>query len=448
VRPTWKDSDRFVPRAFLRPALRFTRVEAAGGVVMLAAALVALAWANSPWHASYETFLRTPFELGFGSLVRLQLDLHAVVNDGLMTLFFLLAGLEIKRQLVTGELRDRRAAALPAIAALGGMVVPAVIYLMLNAGHPGARGWGIPVATDIAFAVGVVTLAGSRVPLGARIFVLTLAVVDDVGGIVVIAVFYADDVRLAWLTLAVLSVLVTVALRRLEVRSIVPYVALGTVCWYAMHRCGVEAAIAGVVFGLLTPTRAFHDPSEFGDVAHGLVDRIEATDEVAAEDLARYATETASPLERIEGRLNVWVAFGIVPLFALVNAGVQFEVGTLDARVMLGVVAGLVLGKTIGVLGGAWVAVRLGVGRLPASVTWRHMIGLAVTAGIGFTVALYVTGLSFEVPALVSSAKIGILAASSAAGALGFALLRSVPTPQRDDPVAAPLPAVAAGVSR
>jgi NhaA family Na+:H+ antiporter len=448
VRPTWKDSDRFVPRAFVRPALRFTRVEAAGGIVMLLAALVALAWANSPWQASHESFLNTPFEFTFGSLVRLHLDLHAVVNDGLMTLFFLLAGLEIKRQLVTGELRDRRAAALPAIAALGGMVVPALIYLVLNAGHPGAGGWGIPVATDIAFAVGVVTLAGSRVPLGARIFILTLAVVDDVGGIVVIAVFYADSVRLAWLTLAVLSVLVSVAIHRLEVRSIIPYVALGAVCWYAMYRCGVEAAIAGVVFGLLTPTRPFHDPAEFGDVAHGLVDRIETTDEVAAEDLARYATETASPLERIEGRLNLWVAFGIVPLFALVNAGVRLEAGGLNARVTLGVVTGLVLGKAIGVFGGAWVAVRLGVGRLPVSVTWRHMIGLAVTAGIGFTVALYVTGLSFEDPGLVSSAKIGILAASSLAGVLGFLLLRSVPEPRRDDAVAEALPAVAAALSR
>ena len=451
VRPTWKDSDRFVPRAFVRPALRFTQVEAAGGIVMLIAALAALVWANSPWHESYERFLSTPFDLSFGSLVKLELDLHAVVNDGLMTLFFLLAGLEIKRQLATGELRDRRAAALPAIAALGGMLVPALIYTLLNDGHPGASGWGIPVATDIAFAVGVVTLAGSRVPLGARIFILTLAVVDDVGGIVVIAIFYADDVRLAWLALAVLSVLVTLSLHRLEVRSMLPYVALGSVCWYSMHRCGVEAAIAGVVFGLLTPTRPFHDPSEFGDVAHGLVDRIETSDEVAAEDLARYARETASPLERIEGRLNLWVAFGIVPLFALVNAGVRLDVAGLDARVTLGVVAGLVLGKTIGVFGGAWLAVRLGVGRLPASVTWRHMVGLAVTAGIGFTVALYVTGLSFDDAALVSSAKIGILGASAAAGALGFLLLRTVPVPRHEEgePVAVPVVgSTRAGASR
>ena len=199
LRPTWRDSDRFVPRAFVRPALRFTQVEAAGGLVMLAAAIVALLWANSPWYHGYEAMLRAPFVFQLGHVVQLDMDVHALINDGLMTLFFLLAGLEIKRQLVTGELRDRRAAALPAIAALGGMVVPALIYAAFDAGRAGAGGWGIPVATDIAFAVGVVTLAGPRVPLGARIFILTLAVVDDVGGIVVIAVFYADDVRLAWL---------------------------------------------------------------------------------------------------------------------------------------------------------------------------------------------------------------------------------------------------------
>jgi len=402
-------------------------VEAAGGLVMLVAAIVALLWANSPWDRGYVAFLEAPFVLHLGRVVQLDMDVHSLVNDGLMTLFFLLAGLEIKRQLVTGELRDRRAAALPAIAALGGMVVPALIYTALNAGHAGAPGWGIPVATDIAFAVGVVTLAGPRVPVGARIFILTLAVVDDVGGIIVIAVFYADDIRLPWLGVAALAVGLTVVLRRSEVRSLVPYVVLGALCWYALRRCGVEAAIAGVVFGLLTPTRPFHDPAHFGDVTRELVDRIEQSDEVAVEDLARYATETASPLERIEGRLNLWVAFGIVPLFALVNAGVRLDTGALDARVAAGVVLGLVVGKTVGVFGGAWLAVRLGVGRRPAGTSWRHLFALAVTAGIGFTVALFVTGLSFQEPALTSSAKIGILVASTVAGVLGFVLLRTTP---------------------
>jgi NhaA family Na+:H+ antiporter len=394
---------------------------------MLVAAVVALAWANSPWHLGYEQLLTTPFDLQFGALVDLHLDLHGVVNDGLMTLFFLLAGLEIKRQLVAGELRDRRAAALPAIAALGGMVVPALVFAALNSGHAGAKGWGIPVATDIAFAVAIVTLAGDRVPLGARIFILTLAVVDDVGGIVVIAVFYANGVRFGWFALAVASVVATILVQRRDVRSLAPYVVLGLVCWYALLQAGVEPAVAGVVFGLLTPSRPFHDPAQFGDVARRFVDRIEAADERAVEDLARYATETASPLERVENRLNLWVAFGIVPLFALVNAGVRLQVDRLDVRVTVGVLLGLVVGKTVGVLGGSWLAVRLGIGRLPASVGWRHMAGLAATAGIGFTVALFVTALSFDDPLLTSSAKIGVLAASVIAGALGFVLLRALP---------------------
>ena len=343
-----------------------------------------------------------------------------------MTLFFLLAGLEIKRQLVTGELRDRRAAALPAIAALGGMVVPALIYTLLNAGHPGSGGWGIPVATDIAFAVGVVTLAGSRVPLGARIFILTLAVVDDVGGIIVIAVFYAEDVRLAWLGLAALAVLATVVLRRLEIRSIVPYVVLGAVCWYSLRRCGVEAAIAGVVFGLLTPTRPFHDPADFGDVTHGLVDRIETATRwrpriwpgTRGDGVAAGAhREPPQPLGGVRHR-------------AAVRAGQRRRPPRCRGARRAGHARGH---RRAGARqdGGC---VRRGLARgpprrrPPARVrTWRHMLGLAVTAGIGFTVALFVTGLSFDDPALTSSAKIGILVASAAAGGAGFVLLRAVP---------------------
>jgi NhaA family Na+:H+ antiporter len=251
-------------------------------------------------------------------------------------------------------------------------------------------------------------------------------VVDDVGGIIVIALFYADDVRLGWLALAAATVAVAVVLQRRDIRSMAPYLVLGTMCWYALYRCGVEAAIAGVVFGLLTPTRPFHDPAQFGAVSRVLVDRIQQSDEVAVEDLARYATETASPLERIENRLNLWVAFAIVPLFALVNAGVRVSGATLDHRVVIGVFFGLVLGKTVGVFGGAWLAVRTGIGRLPSSVTWRHLFGLAATAGIGFTVALFVTGLSFDDEALTSSAKIGILVASATAGVVGLVLLRTV----------------------
>jgi Na+:H+ antiporter, NhaA family len=236
LRPTWRESDRFVPRTFVQPVLRFMQVEAAAGVVMLAAAIAALVWANSPWHAAYETFLSTPVTLNIGKLVQLDdMTAHKWINDAAMSLFFLVAGLEIKRQLLRGELRDRKAAALPAMAALGGMIVPALIYLLVNAGHPGSGGWGIPVATDIAFAVGVVSLAGKRVPLGAKIFLLTLAVVDDIGGIVVIAIFYAEGVSFGWLAFGAATIAATVLLRRSDVRSLVPYIVLGSLCWLAFH---------------------------------------------------------------------------------------------------------------------------------------------------------------------------------------------------------------------
>ncbi|MFN0092088.1 MAG: Na+/H+ antiporter NhaA [Acidimicrobiales bacterium] len=422
-----------MPRAFVRPALRFAEVEAAGGLVMLAAAVAALVWANSGWQDAYEALWTTTVLVRLGTLVSLELDLHGLVNEGLMTLFFLLAGLEIKRQVATGELRDPRAAALPALAALGGMVVPALIYAAINAGGPGAGGWGIPVATDIAFAVGVVTLVGRRIPLGGRIFILTLAVVDDVGGIVVIAVFYAEGVRWPWLALASGAAVGASVVQRLEVRSLTPYLVLGALCWYALHQAGVAPAIAGVVFGLLTPVAPFHDPARIGEVTSALTGRIERGDEIAVEDLARYAKETASPLERVEGRLNLWVSFAVVPLFALANAGVPLRNASLDARVVLGVGAGLVLGKTLGVFGAAVLAVRLGVGRLPAGTTWRSLFGLAVTAGIGFTVALFVTSLSFENPRLQASAKLGVLGASLVAGLAGYLLLRRCPAPSVPD---------------
>jgi Na+:H+ antiporter, NhaA family len=432
LRRPWATSERRVPRAVVRPALRFAQVEAAGGIVMLVGAVVALVWANSGWSDSYERLWSTPLRLQLGDLVDLNLDLHAWVNDGLMTLFFLVAGLEIKRQLVTGELRDRRAALLPGLAALGGMVVPALLYVLINLGGA-TRGFGIPVATDIAFAVGVVSLVGKRIPSGARIFLLTLAVVDDVGGIVIIAVFYATGVKPLWLLVAAGSVALAVVARRAEIRSILPYAVCGVVCWYAFHEAGVEAAIAGVIFGLLTPARPFHDPEHFGDVARAFIDRVEHSDEQATEDLARYVRETASPLERVENSLNRWVSFVIVPLFALANAGVSISTDGLNGNVFSGVVVGLVVGKLVGVFAASWLAVKLGVGRLPHRTSWGHMAGLAATAGIGFTVALYVTGLSFDDAGLIRSAKLGILVASSIAGILGFVILRFSPE-SKDQP--------------
>lgn len=416
-------SNRRIPRTIIQPAQRFAAVEAAGGIVMLAGAIVALVWANSPWSAGYEQLFDTVIEFGIGDLVHLDLTLHGWINDGLMSLFFLVVGLEIKRQLVHGELRDRRAAALPALAALGGMIVPAAIYVVLNLGGA-TDGFGVPVATDIAFAVGVVTLAGSSVPLGVRIFILTLAVVDDIGGIVVIAVFYAEGVSGVWLLVAAACVAGTFVARRLEIRSLVPYIGLGVICWYALHEAGVEAAIVGVVFGLLTPAEPFHDPSRFGEGIEEFVARFEGSDHAVPTEVAQYVREVASPLDRIEHTLTPWVSFAIVPIFAIANAGVSVSTSGLDGNVFLGVLLGLVLGKLVGVVGFTALAVKLGIGVLPQRTTWSHVTAIGATAGIGFTVALFVAGLSFDDPDLLRSAKLGILAASTLAGILGYALLR------------------------
>ncbi|CAN5526684.1 Na+/H+ antiporter NhaA [soil metagenome] len=447
LRHAWSESDRFVPRSFVRPAQRFMRTEASGGIAMLIAAVVALVWANSPFSGSYEDLWRTRLEVNLGELIHLDhLDLRAWVNDGLMAIFFFVVGLEIKRELVLGDLRDRKAAALPAIAALGGMVVPALVYTAFNFGGDGARGWGVPMATDIAFAVGIVSLLGRRVPTGAKIFLLTLAVVDDIGAIIVIAIFYAEGMAFGWLAAAFAGLGVILLMRRGDVRSLVPYLTVGAFVWLALLESGVHATLAGVVLGVLTPVWSFYDPKRFGGHARRMVGDIERrfaddvlTDEehernqAGLEDLARLTAETASPLERLEHRLAPWVAFGVVPIFALANAGVSLSGDAVDGAltdpVILGVALGLLVGKTVGVFGATWLAARLGIGRLPAGTTWRHVLGLAVTAGVGFTVALFVASLAYRTPELTDAAKIGILAGSLLAGILGYLFLRSCPVP-------------------
>jgi Na+:H+ antiporter, NhaA family len=445
VRHSWSQSDRFVPRSFVRPLQRFMETETSGAIVMLAAAVAALLWANSPWWRAQETLWGTELTVEFGHLAHIELTLVEWINDALMAIFFFVVGLEIKRELVHGELRDPRKAALPAIAALGGMLVPACIYFAFNAGTPASEGWGIPMATDIAFAVAVVALVGPRIPTAAKIFLLTLAIADDVGAILVIAVFYASDVSLGWLVVALATVAVLVASKRLNVRSLSVYVAAALFLWFAVHESGIHATLAGVTLGLLTPAWPFFDPRRFGDDARGLV---EATTQVYddgvltdqeyelnqghLQELGRLVTETQSPLERMEQKLQGWVAFVIVPLFAFSNAGVRLTEDAVDGlttdRVVLGVALGLVLGKTVGVFSFTWLASRLRIGSLPAGVTFRHVFGLALTAGVGFTVALFVAGLAFPAGSpLTDSAKIGILGGSVVAGVVGYAFLRSSP---------------------
>ena len=445
VRHTWSESDRFVPRTVVKPLQRILAHEAAGGVVMLVAAAVAIGWANSPWSQSYADLWSTPLVVELGDLIHLDhLSLQAWVNDALMAAFFLLVGAEIKREVVHGELGDLRAIALPIIAALGGMVVPAAIYAVLTNGEPGSDGWGIPMATDIAFAVGVVSLLGRRVPLGAKVFLLTLAVADDIGAIVVIAVFYTDDLSLGWFATALVGLGIVVRMRRSDVQSLAPYLALGALIWLALLESGVHATLAGVALGLLTPAWPLRSPRNFPATARELADRIERAyddaslteaefeeNEQLIAEVGRLTIHSTSPLERLTRALSPWVAFVIVPVFALANAGVPLSADTISGLasdpVSMGVAVGLVVGKTVGVLGGAALAVLLRLGRLPEATTWRHIAGLAMVAGIGFTVALFVTSISLEEPALADSAKVGILLGSLVAGVAGFLVLRAIP---------------------
>jgi len=405
--------------------------------MLLLAALMALAWANSPWGDAYERLWRTPAELRLGSWV-VGHDLRHWVNDGLMTLFFLVVGLEIKREFQTGELQDRQAAALPVVAAIGGMIVPALIYLALNAGGEGTAGWGIPMATDIAFALGVLVLAARHAPSGLKPFILTLAIVDDIGAIIVIALFYASGVSILFLAAAAALCLLMLALRRVGVKATPVFLGLGALVWLATYESGVHPTIAGVVLGLMAPAESYQRPhavsAEARRTADLTMDDPEPPDADAAQwlRLASLSREAVSPLTRTEHALLPWTSFVIIPLFAFANAGVRLGGEQLaDAwasRVTLGVVLGLVIGKVVGISGAAAIAVATRVARLPAGVRIIHIVGASAVAGIGFTVSLFIAELAFDDESLIAEAKVGILAASILAGLLGWFVFRLSPS--------------------
>jgi Na+:H+ antiporter, NhaA family len=423
-RHTWLGSERLFARRVALPVARFLRIEAAGGLLMLLGALIALVWFNLASDA-YETFWAT--EAGFeAGAFTLELSLHDWVNDGLMTLFFFVVGMEIKREMVTGELRDPRTAALPIIAALGGMIVPAAIYAALNVGGEGANGWGIPMATDIAFAVGIVSLLGSRVPVQLKLFLLTLAVTDDLGGIAVIALFYSAGLELAWLGGAVGVLVAMYVLRRLGVWFFPVYVVLGVVAWYFMYRSGVHATIAGVVAGFLTPTRPLRKSIDADAIAY----QLESCDELTAADVknASFLIRESVPVnERLMNLLHPWTGFLIIPLFALSNAAIPLNSEALSdaasSRITWGVALGLLIGKTVGITGMAWLALATGIVRRPRGMNNLHIVGVSIAAGIGFTVAIFITGLSLEPLALQNQAKVGIFVASFLAAVVAMLVL-------------------------
>ena len=411
-----------------RSVREFFETETAGGIVLLVAAVVALVWVNSPFRESYETFWHTELSFRIGSF-GIEEDLRHWVNDALMAIFFFVVGLEIKRELVTGQLQTWQQAATPAIAALGGMVVPAAMYLAFNAGDRGANGWGIPMATDIAFAIGIAALLGRRVPTGLKLFLLTLAIVDDIGAILVIALFYSSNVDPRALLVGAGILGVMGVLRLAKAYWLPLYVLLGAAFWLAVFESGVHATIAGVVLGLLAPARPLTPAHVAREWAQDLID-----DPGPAEvrEMTMLAQSTTSVTERLELALHPYTSLLIVPIFALANAGVVFEGGALSApgarSVALGVGVGLVGGKLLGVTAGTFLAVRFRIGALPPEVGWRHILGAAALAGIGFTVSLFIADLAFDDADLQASAKVGILAASLIASILGALLLSRGPS--------------------
>lgn len=408
--------------------------EVSGGIVILLGAIAALIWANVD--NSYFTFWAT--ELSFDLDIIDQSDsLKHWVNNGLMTVFFFVVGLEIKRELLHGELSTPKKAALPIMAAAGGMIVPALIYTALNAGGEGGKGWGIPMATDIAFALGVLALVGRGIPTPLRVFLLTLAVADDVGAILVIAFFYTEHLEPYALGLAFVVVMLILGMQQWDIRKINPYWVVGILLWLCFLESGVEATLAGVILGLLTPASPYIKADEFATEANRLTAEWKAALEAGEEpeasalliELDELTTAAESPLERLERQLVRWSSFVVVPIFALANSGIELSGEVIEeaasSDITAGVFLGLLVGKIVGVFSTTWIATRLGIGELPKGVNWVQIAGVALLAGIGFTVALFVTELAFEDEAvLAEDAKIGILSASAVAGTLGYTFLR------------------------
>ena len=384
----------------------FIASESAGGIILIVAAALALAIANSPLLPDYQKLLSTPVAFSAGSLVAIDKPLLLWINDGLMALFFFLIGLEVKREIVTGQLRSWKQASLPIIAAIGGMAIPAIVFVALNLGSPeNLRGWAIPAATDIAFALGLLALLGSRVPVALKALLLAIAIIDDIGAIAIIAIFYTENMNLAALALALIPAAAMLLLNRAGVARTIPYFLFAALLWICVLKSGVHATLAGVVTALFVP----------------------------------IATGEERPLERLEHALHPWVAFLILPIFAFSNAGVSFAGAGLDALLAplsLGIAAGLVIGKQLGIFGACWLAVKAGWARLPEGVGFRHVYGLSCLAGIGFTMSLFIGNLAFVDPQQIAAVKFGVLGGSLVSAITGIVVLRFA-SPRKQTQVAA-----------
>ncbi len=420
-----------------KPFHEFARLEASGGILLIGCTLAALLWANSPWAASYTALWHTNLAFGFAGR-QLSEELHFWINDGLMAIFFLLVGLEIKREALVGELASLQKAALPIVAALGGMLVPAGLYFFFNRSGPSAAGWGVPMATDIAFALGVLALLGDRVPTSLKVFLAALAIADDIGAVLIIAFFYTAE--LSWISLVFAAgfFVALIMANRLGVRHPLVYVVLGLGMWLAFLQSGIHATVAGVLLALTIPARQRIDDQAFLERSQSLLEEFRATEKdpdpirasatrsAALTVLAADCQHAEAPMLRFEHVLVPWIKHLIMPIFALANAGVALggeALASLASPISLGLIAGLALGKPIGIVLFSWAATRLGLARLPVGVGWREIIGVGVLAGIGFTMSLFIADLAFGSAAELETAKVGILAASVLAGIAGMLIL-------------------------
>ena len=425
----------------LNPINEFLHKEASGGILLIICTVVALVWANSPWSDSYHHLWHTYINIDFGNVLNLNYSLHHWINDGLMAIFFFTVGLEIKRELLVGELSSMQKASLPIAGAIGGMVVPALLYVIFNSGGQGADGWGIPMATDIAFVVGIMALLGSRIPLTLKIFVLALAIADDIGAVLVIAIFYTAEISTTALIVAGVVLILLIVLNRLGTKSLIAYTILGIILWLAFLKSGVHATIAGVLLAFAIPASSRFNTQEFSDRVKHLINKFDETGEhwknvlnnaerqhdVMA--IENSCEKVLTPLQRFEHGLHPWVAFFIIPIFALANAGVTLAgldvLNALFSPISLGIIIGLFIGKQVGIFAFSFFAVKMKFASLPEGVNWKNLYGAGVLAGIGFTMSLFIAGLAFNDPALIDLSKIGVLAGSLFSGIVGYVFLKS-----------------------
>ncbi len=424
----------------LKPINDFLHKEASGGILLIIFTVVALIWANSPWSDSYHNLWNTYISINTGDL-SLKLSFLHWINDGLMVIFFFVVGLEIKRELLVGELSSVKKASLPVAGAIGGMLVPALFYVFFTSGTEAVSGWGIPMATDIAFVVGILAILGSRVPLGLKVFVVSLAIADDIGAVLVIAIFYTSQISISALLAAAVILVLLGIVNKLGVKSLIIYSTLGLLLWLAVLQSGIHATIAGVLLAFTIPVKARINTKRFSEKTKDLLDKFNSAGEHGENVLTNENRQTdvmaieenckkiLTPLQRFEHGLHPWSSFLIIPLFALANAGVTLtgmDLGAaLTSSVSVGIIAGLFLGKQFGIFAFAWLAVKIKLASLPEGVSWRKIYGGGILAGIGFTMSLFIAGLAFTDDSLLNLAKIGILTASLIAGVVGYLFLKA-----------------------